>query len=473
MSSRIWEPGAFAGLLPSSIAEDPSMASAAKALDGVLLRTTLAIPNLLLYARLNRSGAAGMLPALARLTEAAGGLKPLSEAALELLAWQFHVDFRDAATTPEQLAGLVRASIPWHRIKGTPASIRAALELCGYRDITLEEDGEGDFWATYQLGLSGITGMDDLARIVTICREMQPARCRLWRVYTPEYDFRPGSWSGPLPTCAWSQCWWSTYSGAEVPGIPGLDGDHDLIVSFGSKLSVQVGRLCSEDACAAWLLTLIHGWQVRYLDYPAWSEGFYGDIFPRNHGFSFSHLYSFTWATPVYERHHWTGPWDGRIWRGKLLRVDRELPPWCFTIRAYSLSEGVWSGMESGYSPSFAPDASHGRVLADTPGTWSALNAFWGHAPVIETLPSPQSWSEGTWSGDALTPERHELPELVPCIRGEAVQPLAPSSPGVDFRAFHAAATRQLYMQDWTSVWDDRRWRGHCGYFNFNSLEEL
>ena len=80
---------------------------------------------------------------------------------------------------------MVLSSIPWHRIKGTPASIRAALELCGYSGITLEEDGEGDFWAAYQLGLSGVTGMDDLARIVSICREMQPARCRMWRVYTP------------------------------------------------------------------------------------------------------------------------------------------------------------------------------------------------------------------------------------------------------------------------------------------------
>lgn len=147
MSSRIWESGAFAELLPSSIAEDTTIASAARALDGVLLRTTLAVPNLLLYARLNRSDTTGMLPALARLTVAGGGLKELGLPELEQLAWQFHVDFRDAATTTEQLTAAIRNSIPWHSIKGTPASLHAALRLFGYA-AAIEEDGTGDYWAT-------------------------------------------------------------------------------------------------------------------------------------------------------------------------------------------------------------------------------------------------------------------------------------------------------------------------------------
>ena len=306
----------FLALLPASIAEDPTIRAAAASLNSVLRNTALAVPNLLIYARLGGQPVESMLPPLARLTQARGGLKPLSLDELEQLAWQFHVDFRETATTREQLAAMVRNSIPWHRIKGTPASIKAALGLFGYTGITIEEDGEGDYWAAYQLGLSEITGLDDVRRIVAICREMQPVRCRLWRMYTPEYDFRPGVWSGPLPICAWSECWWSNYSGVEAPDIPGLDDDHDLIVSFGGRRGVLVQPYCRADACVGCSLALVHGWKARYLDFPAWSESVYGDAFPRNHGFTFSHLYSFTWAMPVYERHRWTGPWDKRRWRG-------------------------------------------------------------------------------------------------------------------------------------------------------------
>lgn len=499
----------FLTLLPASIAEDPTIRAAAASLNSMLRNTALALPNLLIYARLGGQPAERMLPPLARLVAARAeavredgvprsaseaisaqiasesecptgrgaerrgeesGLKPLSLDELEQLAWQFHVDFRDVATSREQLAALVRESIPWHRIKGTPASIKAALSLCGYSGISIEEDGTGEDWATYQLGLSEITGLDDVRRIVTICREMQPVRCRLWRMYTPEYDFRPGVWSGPLPTCAWSECWWSNYSGVEVPGIPGLDDEHDLIVSFGSGRGVLVQPYCRADAGVGYALALLHSWKARYLDFPSWSESFYGDVFPRNHGFTFAHLYSFTWATPLYERHRWTGPWDKRRWRGRLLRVDRDLQPWRFSVRGHALSEGVWSGLEPGYRPTFSPDPAHGRVLDDTPGASSALNACWGHAPVVELLPDPQIWGDSSWSEDALAPDYRELLEIVPYMRGEAVEPVRPSHPRMAITATHASASRPLYNQRWTGAWDKRRWRGHCGFFNLATL---
>lgn len=462
--------GQLLPLLPASIGDDPQMRAAAEALAPVLESLALSVPNLLLFSRLARQVPQGMLPPLARLTQARGGLAAPSQELVEQLAWQMHVDFREVARTVDDLAAMTINSIPWHRIKGTPASIKQALALFGYSGITIEEDGTGEYWAAYQLGLSGITGMDDLARIVTICRDMAPVRCRLWRVYTPEYDFRPGVWSGPLPTCAWSQCWWSEYSGVEAPDIPGLDDDHDLIVSFGSSRSVLVEPLCPDAACVGYTLALAHGWQARYRDYPAWSDCAYGDLFPRNTSFTFSHLYSFTWAMPIYERYHWTGPWDARRWRGKLLRVDRELTPWRFSVRGAALSEGVWSWAESGYRPTFRPDPAHGRVLEDTPGAWSSLNACWGHAPVVETLPEPQIWSENAWSADRLEPERHDILEIVPCLRGEAVEALNPARPRMAVTSAHTAATRPLYSQGWSGPWDARRWRGHCGYFNLTTL---
>lgn len=470
MSARLND-GDLLALLPPHIADDPAFSAAGRAVAPHLRALAHTIPNLLIFARLGHQDPQTMLGPLARLTAARGGLKEPELELLESLAWQFHVDFREAARTREELAGMVLSSIPWHRIKGTPASIRAALELCGYSGITLEEDGEGDYWAAYQLGLSGVTGMDDLARIVAICREMQPARCRMWRVYTPDYDFRPGVWSGALPLCTWSNCWWSEYSGAETPDIPGLDDSTGLIVSFGARRSVLVSPLCGAVTHAALLLTLNHGWQTPLLLFPAWSECNYGDVFPRDHSFTIAHLYSFTWAEAVYEQYRWAGPWDGRCWRGRLLRVDRRLPPWRFHVLGHPLTEGVWSGCEPDYTPTFRPDAAHGRVLSDVPGTWSALN-FWGGAPRVEILPAPQVWSEDAWSEDVLAPKEVEIPELVPCLRGEAVPALEPGRPLPAVTLHFPASTAPLCPDAaprWTGRWNKRRWRGHCGFFVIKS----
>lgn len=119
-------------LLPAHIADDRAFSAAGQAVAPHLRALARAIPNLLIFARLGRQAPQTMLGPLARLTAAAGGLKEPELELLELLAWQFHVDFREAARSKEALAGMVLSSIPWHRIKGTPASIRAALELCGY-----------------------------------------------------------------------------------------------------------------------------------------------------------------------------------------------------------------------------------------------------------------------------------------------------------------------------------------------------
>ena len=142
----------LSALLPGSIRDDAIVAASAASLDPIRRALAGGIPNILLWSRLDP--APGRLcPPLQRLAELGGGLKALSEAELELLAWQLHVDFREAAATREQLAAMVRSAIPWHRIKGTPASIKQALALFGYSGIRIEEDGTGDHWATWQLGL--------------------------------------------------------------------------------------------------------------------------------------------------------------------------------------------------------------------------------------------------------------------------------------------------------------------------------
>lgn len=143
------------GLLTPALADDPAFGAAGSALETLLRRVVRSVPNLLLWHRLALTAGRpvpGMLAPIGRVAEASGGLTPLSTAELELLAWQLHVDFRETARTDAELAGLILDAIAWHRIKGTPASLYAALRRFGYA-ASIEENGPGAYWATYQLGL--------------------------------------------------------------------------------------------------------------------------------------------------------------------------------------------------------------------------------------------------------------------------------------------------------------------------------
>lgn len=295
----------FLTLLPTSIAEDPTIRAAAASLNSVLRNTALAVPNLLIYARLGGQPVESMLPPLARLTEARGGLKPLSLDELEQLAWQFHVDFRDVATSREQLAAMVRNSIPWHRIKGTPASIKKALALFGI-EATIEEDGRGDDWATYQVGVTGTPDMATARKIYQVATEMAPARCRLFRMYNETYDFRPLYFSDGPPI---GDGWLSFYSGVSVPGIG--EGDDQPLVSFGNRLSLYGDSPESTIWCGGIGSVLLSG---MYEDCFIIGVSRLSDVFPVAHGFVVSQLVSWQNADRVTTSHKWRGGWSRRRW---------------------------------------------------------------------------------------------------------------------------------------------------------------
>ena len=249
----------FRQLVPESIRSDSQMAAAADSLSPLLQTIVRAVPNLLIYGRLEGQDPAGMLAPLKRLTEARGGLKDLSTEELEQLAWQWHVDFRDAAKTNGKLRAFVLNSIPWHRIKGTPKSLLDALALYGI-DAELEEDGTGDQWASYQIHLKDDADADEVRTAAIIAREMQPARCRLYRVWNDFWDTRPIKTSdGPRL----SEGWLSFYSGTAV------DKNDDMLAAVGIR-----SRLGNEQPdFYAWLfheltVTLTasreYGWRLSY-----------------------------------------------------------------------------------------------------------------------------------------------------------------------------------------------------------------
>ncbi len=67
-----------------------------------------------------------------------GRIDGLSENALDLLAWQFHVDFYDTALPIETKRQLVKNSIRWHKRKGTPAAVEELVTAIFGEGIVLE-----------------------------------------------------------------------------------------------------------------------------------------------------------------------------------------------------------------------------------------------------------------------------------------------------------------------------------------------
>jgi phage tail P2-like protein len=90
-------------LIPPSLRNDEQVKAAAEALDQELKSVTEAIRETILFARINE----------------------LPEQVIDLLAWQFHVDFYDPLNmTISEKRALVLSSIDWHRRIGTPAVVQ-------------------------------------------------------------------------------------------------------------------------------------------------------------------------------------------------------------------------------------------------------------------------------------------------------------------------------------------------------------
>ena len=428
----------FLDLLPGSISADPTLLAAAGALNGVLRSTSLSIPNLLLQARLWQQPSSTMLPPLGNLTDARGGLKDLSLAELELLAWQMHVDFRDVATTREQLAEMVRQSIPWHRIKGTPASVRKALALFGY-SATIEPNGPGRWWATYQLGLPDLVSLDDVRRIVSVCKEMAPARCRLWRVYAG-FDRRPIVLTkGP----ALSSGWLTYYSGTHVPV-----GDDDVMVSFGSRRGLQAEQAYPGDQAASMQTSLHFGSLCPYIDrFILGRSRLTSDQQPRNHSFVVGQLASLMWASPQTTSNAWGGPWTSQPWQ-TTLGWDRPLPTWRIDrLRRVARSQVVPSNPADSFGTGTLGDSNArlGRTYATTFDGWGRLSS----------MRLSQAVSRNEQELTHMTCQRHAF-ALAPVVKADSPRPCAMISGHTTLGA------EPLQDQRWNGPWISRRWWPHA-----------
>ncbi len=370
--------------------------AAAHSVSPQLNRMTAHLPELLINARLLHTE--NLPPALGRLTRFAGGLAPLPSDVLELLAWQYSVDFRELAKTDEQLTAMIVNSIRWHRMKGTPASMRLALALFGF-EAEIEEHGFGDHWAVYQLKLKGIKSVEEARLAKRVAEEMQPVRCQLRRIYNDELDDRYIIWT-TRPT--WSKYFWSGESGI-------YDPETGIVISIGRRDGHQAESL--DINAYAWTSSL-RGWQIRYVRKWIWSHSHWSDMpFPSS-SFVSGEIRSTEWK--------------------------RDNPDWYFRRRAVCRSQLTWSGADLGA------------------GQYSDINAAWC-LPVFTLYDNPWHWGRSAYSEDPARQTLRLCELTLASGRSHGAAHLMPQS----VRAAHAlhAVWADFNPSDhWTGYWDNRRW---------------
>ena len=143
-------------ILPQNLLADKKINAEARALDDELQKITEATRNALLLPRLDE----------------------LSEEVIDLLAWQWHVDFYEPSMSIETKRQLVRESIAWHRIKGTKAAVEKMAQTVfkgGVVTEWFEYGGEPYHFRIDLLTAPNIT-QDDTARLLAVVNAAKNVR---------------------------------------------------------------------------------------------------------------------------------------------------------------------------------------------------------------------------------------------------------------------------------------------------------
>jgi hypothetical protein len=306
---------------------------------------------------------------------------------------------------------VIKEGVQWQRLRGTPAALRMAFSWIG-QDVEIEEDS-GAYWATYQLGLPQIASPEEVRRVLHLARLSQPARCRLWRIYTQAFDRRPIIISeGPVL----GDGWLSFYSGIPVDGS--LEEDTEgVLVSFGVRNAWQAERYAPDDIIGSFGSSINLSFLAPYPDRFIVGRSSLSQPYPRGHGFVMSSLFSILWADRATTGRSWRGLWDGRNWR-EYTGFDRKLPRWNMRQRSQSRSQLV-PGWGEKLSDSNARLGASFAVVIDKPGRL------------------------GDFALSAHDPERcllrlHEMFSACRSIQAPTVEPQVPQSAG-------AACLTQLY----------------------------
>ncbi len=296
--SKVLGPTPLVEVLSPSIKDDPTIRAAAGAVDAALLPIVRAIPRMLLWARLWQDESS-LSPSLRRIVQFCGGLPPLLDEELELLAWQMHVDFWDPAWPRKVREDLVKYSTAWHRLKGTPAGVKLALSLFGVR-AEIDESGRGDNWAVYELELEEVPrGL--LPTIVEVAEETAPQRCRLRRVYGG-FDRRPIILDvGPPMDVGYLD---------DDSGV--WDPETGVKESFGENRAMLARPQPASSAHLGSEHT--HASRAFYVDKPILDQWRLDNPTVKSYGFIGGSLVSLLSVGIQGNKWRWEGPWDHRKW---------------------------------------------------------------------------------------------------------------------------------------------------------------
>ncbi|GHU23049.1 hypothetical protein FACS189472_16000 [Alphaproteobacteria bacterium] len=84
----------------------------------------------------------------------------------------------------------VLKGLGFHRIRGTPKSLRSALSWYGFTDVFIEEESPGAHFAEFQIGLNEVPNGFGVDAIVSVAELAAPLRSQLRRIYNSLYDVR-------------------------------------------------------------------------------------------------------------------------------------------------------------------------------------------------------------------------------------------------------------------------------------------
>lgn len=102
------------------------------------------------------------------------------------LIWEYSL----AQVNIDDLKTKITEGLKFHRLAGTPYSLRLALSWYDLKDITIEEGEPGVHFAEFQIGFDEIPDSVTVQTIVDVASLAKPLRSRLSRMYTPDYDIR-------------------------------------------------------------------------------------------------------------------------------------------------------------------------------------------------------------------------------------------------------------------------------------------
>jgi phage tail P2-like protein len=165
----------FADLLPESIKNDPVIKDAAAVLDGELKAVAGLMPQVEIYSRIDG----------------------LDEDVVDLLAWQFNVDFWNMDLPVANKRELIKNSIGWHKKKGTPWAITEALRKSGYyAEIITYQDAQNAVKIAGGSKLDGKWKLDGSRSLVPFSRVSGAAYMEHWAQFCVKFDILSSERSG-------------------------------------------------------------------------------------------------------------------------------------------------------------------------------------------------------------------------------------------------------------------------------------